>query len=153
MDHDTQVGLDAMRIFHNRSLKFSGYSYTFDGYLAAFGSGAMVYAEGIGLAIRSTGLSNARVKEAMEGLADQSGGRLPKFQAYMNAIQGVAGQIDYIALTKDVATEVAVKTGEGLASFGENVLVTLKSLNVLFPIVIVGGALWIAYSKIKKVAK
>lgn len=153
MDLDTTVGIDALKIFHNRSAQFSNYTISWDEFKAHYGSKFLIYAEGVGLVINVNQMGAAQVRAAMEALADQGQGRLPAdAQAFQRALGNEAGRIDWVDLTKEVATGTALEVAGGLQAFGDSLISTLGALNWIFPFVIVLGLLWVSYRKILKVA-
>lgn len=154
MDFDTQTGTNALQVFHGYSVKYPSYGLTWDEFKAAYGKKFEIYAEGIGLAINSAGISSSRVDSAMKSLSQKTQGKVPKdFNPYINELTGVATKINYLDLTTSVLADTAMEVTEGVVSFGDNVRATLGALNFLFPVVIVLGVLYYARAKILKVSK
>lgn len=147
MDLDTQTGIDAIKIFHNSSVRFSAYGKSWDDLKSIYGNKFEIYAEGVGLAINSTGASRDQVEEAMIDLASAAKGRIPKdHQEYIKAIAGQVSQISYIDLSKTVAKETIVAVGDGLVKVGESVKTTLSWVLTLLPYLVIGGIVFYIYS-------
>lgn len=143
LDLDTQTGLKALLYFHNASLKYSDYpAKNTDELLAAYGNKGLIYAEGIGLAINSNRMSTEQVKTAMETLAASAKGRLPKdHNAFMHALQGEAGKVDYLDLTATVAMGTGEVLAGGAQVLGSSLITSLSWLTTLLPFLAIGGAI------------
>lgn len=144
---DIELGKDAFRYFHNESTKFSSYKYSFAEFYALYGNKADIYADGVGGLIRETSISSSDVRKAMEGLADQAKGRIPKdHQDYMRALGAKAGAINYLDLSVSVAKDVATATIDGAVKVGDSVLTSLSWLTKLLPFLVIGGVIFYIYS-------
>ena len=147
MSDDVSRGREAISYFHNASCGFSGYNFTLDGVIQVLSKNPLIALDGIGLAIRSTGMSTSAVQEAMETLAEKAQGRVPNLNSFFSALSNRATQISYIDLTVDVGAHVLEKTGEGLQEIGESVLSTGKMLLWALPFI----AAYIVWANVKKV--
>lgn len=156
MKTDIDFGREAMLYFHNRSAFYPGYSISFDELLrgiAGSDSKANIFLDGLGLAIRSIGLSTSKIKSSMENLADSGQGRIPSNQnVFFRALSDEAQNINWVAAAPEMALGVAKDVAKGVAAGGESVITTLKSLNVVLPLVIVGGVIFVLVQKFKKAA-
>lgn len=143
LNADHNAGLSALLFFHNASLKYPSYDRkTTDELLAAWGGRGMIYAEGIGLAINSTGMSTQQVQAAMESLAKTAQGRIPKDQNdFFNALNGQLSNISYVDLIKTVASETASQIATGAQAVGDSVITSFSWLTKILPFLAVGGAL------------
>ena len=145
-----------MMYFHNQALTYPGYGLTFDQLLDAAGGGGIktsIFLEGFGFAVEQVGLNAGKLQTAMEALADNGGGRLPANQsAFFKALSNEAQNISWVSATPSIVLGVATDVIKGVAAGGESVITTLKSLNVIFPIMIVGAVIYIFVQKVKKAA-
>lgn len=158
--NDLDKGNEAFVYFHNKSIGYPIYKYTKDEALIKIaGSQKSVssFLDGLGFTvsqIQSSGfLSGNKVKNAMENLAIQSGGRLPNRNSFFSALSGEAQNFTFLEAAPSVISGTASEIIKGTQAVGDSVLTTLKSLNVLFPIVFVAGVLYIVFEKTKKLAK
>ncbi len=148
---DLEYGRQALTYFHNASLKFAAYGgRSFEDLLALYGNKANIYADGIGFAISSTGLSDSKVKTAMETLAKKTQGNIPKdHQAYINALSNKAQEINYLDMTAKVATGVAKDVTSGAVALGDSVITSAKWVTTLLPVIAVGAVIFFIYSHTK----
>lgn len=149
-----------MKYFHNTSTAFPGYNLSFQQLLDQVGGRGVqtdIFLEGLGFAIESIGtdwLGGDKVQEAMNRLALQGKGRIPSNRTvFFTALSDEAQNVSWVDASKFVAVESAKEIGGGLVQVGDTLLTTIKGLGFFFPIVVIGGVLFIAVSKIKKVAK
>lgn len=164
LNNDTQTGLAALQTFHNSSLKYPAYTpRSFDEFLSLYGKKGLVYAEGLGLAINQVGLEPPKVNAAMNSLADQAQGRIPKdHNAYFGALKGVSN-ISYLDLTKTVLADVVTSVSTGAQAVGNSVMTSATWLTKLLPVILIGGVLLVVLnysgstkaivSQVTKVAK
>lgn len=159
---DTQIskGREALLYFHNASVGYQNYGLTFDGLLTKVSKGKpTIFLEGFGLAIESLdeggffSFGTSKVKDAMLALARKAQGRIPtNYSDFFSALSDEAMNYSFVDAAGFVGVETAKVVGTGLVDVGDNVITTLKGLNFLFPIIILGGVAFIAYSKIRKAA-
>jgi hypothetical protein len=144
---------EALKYFHNESCKYSAYGISFDELLLKINrdkeSNINNFLTIFGKSIVASELSTSEIKSIMENLAKKGQGRIPYdsnvfFQALISEVQN----IDWVSIVSETASDIA----GGVQSFGDNVLFTMKSLNAIFPFLIIGGLVYIAITRIKKVA-
>lgn len=156
MRTDIDFAREALLVFHNRSAMYSGYDFTFDQFLDQVGGGGAkttAFLDGFGLAVRSIGLSTSELNSAMQALADQGQGRIPENKnVFFKALSDQAQDINWISATPKIIAGVTTDVVKGVAAGGESVITTLKSLNTVLPLVIVGGVIWFIVQKFKKAA-
>jgi hypothetical protein len=139
---DIEQGREALRHFHNASIKYDAYNFeNLDELTSVYGNKRDIYLDGIGMLIRETGISSYAIESAMQELAKKSEGKIPKdHQGYMNALGNKAGQVSYLDLSKVVAEDVARQATDGLVSIGNSVTTSLSWLTKILPFLVVGGA-------------
>jgi hypothetical protein len=150
-------GRMALKYFHNQALKYEGYNLKLDDLINRLGTPKQIpiHLEGIGDQIDMFQLPESKVEEAMEALADRGQGKVPPAGTstpYENAIGGKAGEVNWVDATAYVATDVAVKVGDGLQVVGTSVLDTFGTLFKIAPILIVGAVIFIVVRRTKEVA-
>jgi hypothetical protein len=146
-----------MVAFHNRSLKFEGYNFSYDTMLGVVApKSPQIFLEGLGFAITAIEMSSGKVKEAMEALADQCQGKIPNNQNYFfRALSDREQNItffDWVKATPSIAADTAVDVAKGAQEVGNAVIDTGKSLLTIGPLVIVAAVLFIVYAKTRQVA-
>lgn len=149
---DIEQGREALRFFHNASLKYDAYTPgSFDDLLSYYGKKRDIYLDGIGMVIRENAMNPYVVQGAMEKLARTAQGKIPKdHQGYISALGNQAGQINWLDLSATVAVETATQVVAGAQAVGDNVVSSLKVLNWVWPIALFGFlGLWY-FSKVKK---
>ena len=156
-ENDIDKGRQALVYFHNESLKYPNYSYTFEELLIAVGKSHQdIFLDGFGFAVTANDMSDSKVKMAMEALAHKTMGNIPSnnntfFKALSDA-QMELSPLDYIKATPEVLFESVKDIGAGVKEFGDSTITTLKSLNAILPLAIVGGVLFVFISKVRKAA-
>lgn len=147
---------EALSYFHNQASQYSGYNLTFNQLLDRVGGGGAktsIFLDGFGFTIEQVGLSTSKLKTAMENLADDGHGQLPELQSsWFSALSSEAQHINWVAAIPEIAVGVAGDVAKGFAEGGESVIGVLKSMNVIIPILVIGGFVFIAVMKIKKEA-
>ena len=149
---DIEQGREALRFFHNYSLKYDAYTpESLDDLLNMYGKKRDIYLDGIGMVIRENAMSPYTVEGSMAKLARTAEGKIPKdHQGYISALGNQAGQINWLDLTATVVTETTSQIVSGVQAVGDNVVSTLKIANWLWPIALFAFlALWYQ-SKVKK---
>lgn len=148
---------EALKYFHNESAGFSGYNISFDELILKINKDRSDYVNSFlvnyGKSVVASDLSSSELKSVMENLAQQGQGRIPSnsnvfFQALISEVQN----INWVKVGVEAVVDTASDIASGAQSFGENVLFTMKTLNAIFPYIIIGGIVYIAITKIKKVA-
>jgi hypothetical protein len=156
MNSSTSIaaGSQALSYFHNRAVQYEGYEMTFGELKRSYGSDARVaaYLDGWGSYILENGMSDRDVKSAMEALADAGEGRVPHQTSVFNALGGKVGAINWIDLTKTVATETVKQVADGAQAVGHAVIDTAKSLNVILPMLVVGAVIFIVIQRSRQLA-
>lgn len=119
-------GRECVTYFHNRAVRYSNYTVkSVDELLLRLAKNkpnlVNIYLEGLGFSIYEVGpiqMSDARIKAAMEKLADDGQGKIPSdFNAFFNSLSVSGVKIDWIDLTKTVSTEVASTITDKVSSF------------------------------------
>lgn len=147
---DFEQGKKALEMFYNYSKDYPNFPASFSDFAALYGKKFEIYCDGLGLAINTNNLSNTQVSIAMKNLSDQARGKIPKdHNSYFAAIQGQAGKISYLDLTKTVVSDVVETTLDGAQSLGNNLIGILKIANFALPFV----AVYFGYLFLKKHAK
>lgn len=152
--NDVDRGREALKYYHNESVKYPNYGLTFDQLIQRFGGFDIV--EGLGLAINSSEMSDSHVQEAMENLANQAKGRMPSsFSVFFKALSDREGNLtftDWVGGLPEISKNIASDIGKGAVEVGNAVLDTGKSLLVIGPLLIVAAVVFIGYSKVKRLA-
>nr|BFD59652.1 hypothetical protein CKG001_17590 [Bdellovibrio sp. CKG001] len=149
---DIEIGREALRHFHNASLKFDSYEPdSLDELISYYGKKKDIYLDGVGMVIRENNMSQHAVEGAMQTLAKQAQGRIPKdHQGYVSALGNQASKISWLDLTSTVAVETVSTVAKGAQSLGDNVVSTLKVANWIWPIALFAFVgLWY-FGKVKK---
>ena len=157
-DSQIQKGREAMLIFHNASVKYSNYHLNFDELLNTVSKGhPTIFLEGFGFAIEQvendSWFGSSKVRDAMNELAANAMGKIPSNQnSFFKALSDEFQKIEFV----DAASFVVVDSGKtiikGAQEVGDTLITTLKGIGFIFPIVVIGGLLFISYSRVKKLA-
>lgn len=156
--NDIKRAKDALTFFHNKALSYSD-NYNFQaGELFSFLNDRQngQFLEGFGFAINAGDVSETKVKNAMENLADQGQGRLPMTNAaFFRALSDEAVKTSFIDAAKSVASDSASDIGVGLKRVGDTVIETAKNAGGIvtmlpFLALLVGG--YFVYLKVKRFA-
>lgn len=156
MNIDEERGIEALKIFHNKSIGFPAYGgISFEDFLNLWGGkNYMIYVEGVGMSIRLGELSQSSVNEVMSNMASAGQGRLPADkQAFQKALGKNAGTINWFSVATEAFSDVTTQVGSGVTSFGDNALTIVSTLNkFMVPIVLafVGAWLWARFNEVKK---
>lgn len=152
--NDIDRGREAMKYFHNRSCQYSGYKIPFDALLNQVGGKHVsIFLDGLGTAITAINLPSDKVQAAMERLADQGRGMVPKNPNVFFKALGDQGQmIDWVEATGFALKESGKVILDAAVDVGQSVGTTLKGLTAILPILVIGGVIYIATQKIRKVA-
>lgn len=148
---------EALKYFHNASCAYSNYKITFDELLLKINrnkpEAVTIFLNLYGKAILTSELSTSEIKSIMENLARQGQGRIPSdYNVFYEALLDEVRNINWVSVGIEAVKDTAVDIASGAQSFGENVIFTLKGLNAIFPIIVIGGLVYIAVTRIKKVA-
>jgi hypothetical protein len=140
--NDIELGRQALKYFHDRSLLLWGNTYKVSSVDALINlwpeKKRNIYLEGIGLAISVNNMSDFDVRSAMQLLAQNAKGNIPAdHQSYTKYLGGQAGSINFLDLTATVAKETAIKVVEGAQAVGDQLIATGKILNFLLPVAII----------------
>lgn len=153
-DDDALAGKAALVYFHEEALNFpDNYKIaTIDDLLEAMRQqyypglpDLSIFCEGLGLAIRTSGVSDSQVHDAMTSLADQGQGKLPTNQnMFFGAIANQGENPSFLATATAVASMSAQQIAQGAQAVGQTALNVGKSaLSVanIFgnPVVLAGG--------------
>lgn len=153
---DIELGREALRHFHNASIKYSVYEpENLDELVELYGKKRDIYLDGVGMVIRENGMSQHAVETAMKNLAAKAQGKIPRdHQGYVYALGNKAGQISYLDLSATVAVDVATAAAKGAQQVGGSVLTTLSWLTALLPYLAVGGVIFyiLSFGDVKTVA-
>lgn len=147
----------AMIDFHNQAMAFyPKYSLTLDALIDVVGGkNPPVFMESFGFAINSIGMSRGQVEDAMESLAVQAQGGVPRYEEFFKALSERVSNptlMDYVKVTPQVAGETAVDVAKGFQEVGNAVIDTGKSLLVIGPLLIVAAIVFIGYRRTKMFA-
>ena len=152
--NDIDRGREALKYYHNESVKFPNYGLTFDELITRFGGSNFL--EGMGLVINSGEMSDSHVQEAMENLANQGQGRMPgNFSIFYKALSDREANLtvrDWVGGIPEISKNIASDIGKGAVQIGNAVIDTGKSLLVVGPLLIVAAVIFIGYSKVKRLA-
>lgn len=144
----------ALLYFHNRSLKYSGYKITFDELLnRLYKNKPQVGLPLLNNAIVISELSESEIKRLFENLADQGKGRIPSnANAFFDVLRGEVSNVTWSEI-REALSQSASDISQGVMSGGEGIIDTLKSLNVILPIVIVGAVIYLIIQKTRQLEK
>lgn len=152
--NDIDRGREALKYYHNESVKFPNYGLKFDELILRFGGADFL--DGLGLAINSNSMSDSHVQDAMENLANQGKGRMPgSFSVFFKALSDREGNLtfsDWVGGIPEISKNIASDIGKGAAEIGNAVIDTGKSLLIVGPLLIVAAVIFIGYSKVKRLA-
>ena len=143
----------ALRYFHNRSLKYPGYTISFDTLLTKlFKTRVTQSLSALSAAITYSELSESDIKRIFESLADEGQGRIPKSaNAFYDALRGEVTGVSWRDV-QEIVVNSASDVATGVITGGQAVIDTAKSLSVVVPIAIVAGVLFVIYSYSKRAA-
>lgn len=132
-DPDYLAGREALRYFHNASLKYPAYTLTFEQLLDSY---PYAVPDGLGFAINSTEMSASRVKSAMEDAAKIAQGRLPAFSSLFNALNGrsEANDFSYLDALTETAKGTAADLATGAQTVGQEVLSVASNWKWILPL-------------------
>lgn len=155
--NDIDQGRVAIKYFHNRSARYATYKESMDSLiLKVGGKRPEFFLEGIGLTINSIGMSESKVKQAMESLANAGQGRIPANPSLFNkALSDRATNLttgDWIGGLPEIAGQTAVDLAKGAQAVGDAVLDVGKSLLSVGPLLIVVAVIFIGYKRVRMVA-
>lgn len=159
-ENQINKGREALLYFHNDSVVYPNYGLTFDGLLNQVSKGKpSIFLESFGFAIESmdNGMffhyDMGKVKDAMQTLASKAQGQVPaNSTSFFSALSDEAMNYSFVDAAGFVGVETAKEVGSGVVQVGDTLLTTLKGLGYLFPIIVIGGIAFIAYSKVRKIA-
>ena len=154
---DIEKGRLCFKFFHNFSASnFSSYPFrSLDDLIDAVKrqKGAVFADEYLGGVARNLGLSDADLKESMEDLSKSLSGFPPaNFITWGTALSDKVQDYSILDAAKYTALESAKDIAGGVAQAGDAAIFTLKAMKWVLPALIIGGAAWIGYSKIRTVA-
>ncbi len=155
------TGKNAMRFFHEAmKSNYNSYNLSFDEMLVRVsGSEKSVqfFLDGFGNAIeeiqKDNFLMGSKVEDAMTKLAKRSGGLIPNRNSFFSALSSEAQNFTFIEAAPEVIKGTVVEIGKGAQAVGDAVITTGKWLTYLFPLLAIGGLLYVFTAKIKKAAK
>lgn len=152
-----EKGRLCFKFFHNFSTgRFPAYRFTsVDELISAVKKqkGALFVDEYLGDLALQFGLSEPDLRESMESLSRALSGNLPA--EWMTWGKSLSDKVqDYSILDASIytATESAKDILSGVAEAGDAAIFTLKAAKYLVPAIIIGGLVWISYSRIRQVA-
>ena len=155
IDKDFQTGDSALRRFHYWMKSFYpvSFKYSYDEFIEIIKKlkGGKTLQTGLGLGINSVEMSSSKVDETMQSLARNGGGKIPSsYQDFFDYLLNTSRQIDYVDAAKFVVIESAKDALDGAEEFGGSLITSLKTLNTLLPIVVVGGVLFFVASQLNR---
>lgn len=159
--NDFDKARGAMIAFHNYSItNFPGvYKESLDSLIMKVSGGTdsrrTAFLEGFGFAINQIGMSISQSDDAMEMLAYDSQGQIPKKENFFRALSERVSNptfMDYVGATPKVALETGKDVVMGFKEVGDAVLDTGKSLLVIGPLLIVAAVVFIGYSRTRQFA-
>lgn len=130
MNADTLAGRQALYYFHERAIQLSAdVPKDFNAFLEAVRVTYFPRAtidpllEGLGLGINSTGVSDSRVRSAMNALASQGGGKLPsRWTAFFDKIKNEAMNPGFLDMAAYVVRQSASDLVEGAQNVGNTLI-------------------------------
>lgn len=129
----------ALLYFHNASVGKNGYNLKFDELLNIMSkNNPSIMMTNLGRAIYDSELNDTQIHDVFTQVAKIGNGRIPTnsnqfFYALQDNVSGISWQD-----VKDIAVDSASEIGSGIVSAGETVVDTMKSLQVVIPVLIVG---------------
>lgn len=157
--NDGDLVAEALTYFHNRML--TDYPGTYNETLNSLkdkigGASYQGFVDGFAMSVNSIGLSSGQLQDAMEALADASGGGIPKQTKFFTALSNRAQTItpgDWITeVIPTVAADSALDVLHGAQEVGNAVIETGKLLTGIGPYVIVAAVLFIVYARTRMIA-
>jgi len=152
---DISRGKEAVRYFHNRALFYDGYDLSFDDSCIAIAHGKdpQYFLEAFGLIIENLLLdgtiTQSKIRNAMEKLADDGGGRIPSNQqAFFSALSNSATNFSWIEATKYTASQTASTVVQGTQQIGNAVIASGSGLLSILPLLAIGGVVAFIYFKV-----
>lgn len=156
-NNDIDLGRTSLIAFHNESTKFSNYPYKFDDMVMIASKGKPgIFLEGLGMAVRETGIRESKLDDIMIDLARRSKGQVPNMNTFFSAIGSGASTLtfsDYLLESPTIAKDVALEIGKGAVEVGNAVIDTGKTLTMFLPLVFVGAVIYLIVAKTKSMAK
>lgn len=161
-ENDVDWGREAVKFFHNRmASNFSNYTISMDELIrristyTAGNSQPDIFLDGLGFAISSNNMSESQVQDAMEKLADISGGNIPSNpsvfeKALTDRLQNITAG-DWIGAAPTIAAETAATALSGIQAVGDSVIATGKTLTAIAPFLIVGAVIFIVYARARQI--
>lgn len=137
--NDKEIGRKVLRYFYNwnRLLYPKVFAYSFDEFLSSYGKKIDIYMDGIGLGVRSAGVSDSRIDAAMNALAMNSAGKIPSdYQVYFKYIQDEAVKISWMDAAAYVAKESASDILNGAKEIGDTLIFSGKILKFIIPLAV-----------------
>lgn len=153
----SDAGRWALEFYHERARSFSGFMMSLDQMIAQVGGKhAQLFVDGLGDAILRAEMSEYQVQEAMQKLADQGGGRVPKSQdLFFDALYdrvGILSARDWAAEAPSIAGDSLLQAGEGLAEVGNAAIDLGKSALQFGPLALFLAGAFILYARTRQVA-
>ncbi len=150
---DIDRGREAIKYFHNASVYYPAYGLTMDTLITRVAPGSEeIFLDSLGFAISSIELSTGALESAMESLATQAQGNIPKQAAFFRALSDQAQNFGVMDWMPYVAKESAKDVLKGAQAVGDAVIDTGKSLLVIGPLLVVMAVVFIGYAKTRAYA-
>lgn len=157
--NDNDRGFAALTYFHNYSTANFSYGVSSVTELANIvGKGrGDIFLEGLGLQANSTEMSEGKVRDTMERLADQSRGQIPDRNSFFNAMTKSSSTItfmDWVHGAPEIATGIASDAVTMAQNVGEGVKSVASFVGSpigILAIVAVLGVVGLGYLKLNKV--
>ena len=151
---DIDRGRAAVKEFHNYAIaNYSrNYKMTFNELIDRLAGQNKFFLEGLGLAINSTEMSDAKVSKAMRALADKGQGKLPtNWNSWFSVLKDEAVKVSFLDAATYTATESAKDIAHGFKEVGDVTLTTMKSVGVVLPLALTAAVLFVIYNKAKSI--
>lgn len=151
------TGREALTFFHNFQVVRYGDAWPYQSVDELIDNvrlqkGARFVDEYVGDVVQGLGLTLRQVEDAMSSLSKASGGKVPHWQAFGDAMSNRLQNYTFLEVFDYVATNSAGDIVKGVAEAGDAAIVTLRGLKWIVPALILGGVAWIGYSYIRRTA-
>lgn len=135
---DIELGKKVFEAFWKWSRSFYGnaFPYSFEQFLAFYGKKTNIYLDGIGMGVRESGITNARIEIAMRTMAQASKGKVPENPLKMfDFLQNEATQINWVDAGAFVLIESGKTILKGAEAVGNSIITTGKIFTYLLPVI------------------
>lgn len=138
---DKEIGEKALRTYfgYMRSMYPATFKYSLPEFMVIISKlrGGKALAEGLGLGIRETEMSDSSVSVSMKRVAQMGGGKIPaSMMDFFNALIKHSSNINFVDAAAYVVVESLKDAGKAAQAVGSQLIFTGKILTFILPVVI-----------------